>query len=295
MLSASAVSVSCQRLSVYHSNKLEIIARMRFRVTRDNPKREKRSWYVSSSEEIMAAGKSECLSEKFTIISGHTACLPMSADADKQDRGVSKVEATSITELHNLLRASIKNATDMQVMAWDEELSAIAQRWADNCDIKHDSGDQRSIPGRLRVGQNIGYNYKDWNQTVQSWFNEQSAFHYGNASLMQFEKVGHFTQVVRANSTKVGCGYTKCSTKGRFYVCNYGPGQIDWSKPYTEGTQCDSCRRGGNCITSGNNKGLCDGAFDFIEKEHGGNHGEKISAGTCLSLIALAMLWMNSP
>ena len=40
----------------------------------------------------------------------------------------------------------------MMEMTWDEELAAVAQRWADQCQFGHDASRDVS---RYRVGQNV--------------------------------------------------------------------------------------------------------------------------------------------
>lgn len=76
---------------------------------------------------------------------------------------------------------------------WDDEIAAIAEKWADNCDYKHDSG-LRSIPGRFSVGQNLALGYRKWEDVIAGWYNEVDDFTY-NSSTNNFRAVGHFTQV----------------------------------------------------------------------------------------------------
>jgi len=66
-------------------------------------------------------------------------------------------------------------------------------------------------------------------------------------SVTRFDhNAGHFTQVLWANSYKVGCGFTAyVGADGRynkFYVCNYGPGgNIIGDSMYQEGEPCTQC------------------------------------------------------
>ncbi|KAF6024377.1 CRISP2 [Bugula neritina] len=173
---------------------------------------------------------------------------------------VSDVDSKAIVDQHNVLRAAITHAANMQKMVWDDELAAVAQKWADNCDFKHD--DHRVIPGRFfNAGQNLARGQSTWDGAMQRWFNEGRNFLHSNPS-MRLEDVGHFTQMVWATSSKIGCGYQKCSNiqGNHFYVCNYGPSgntAADISKPYIKhSTACSDCP--GKCITSGNHAGLCD-------------------------------------
>ena len=76
---------------------------------------------------------------------------------------------------------------------WDEEVAALAQRWAENCEFSHDSA--RVIPGKFSLGQNLATGQREWQGAVQAWYNEIEDFTYGNKSLNVIKKVGHFTQV----------------------------------------------------------------------------------------------------
>lgn len=90
--------------------------------------------------------------------------------------GVSADSRQLIVDKHNELRGSLL-AANMQKMVgvhnskhyvspknvneyiwydrqvWDDELAALAERWADNCEYKHDL--RRAIPGRFSVGKRV--------------------------------------------------------------------------------------------------------------------------------------------
>jgi len=71
------------------------------------------------------------------------------------------------------------------------------------------------------------------------------------------EETGHYTQVVWAETYKVGCGFKAYQASDgykKFYVCNYGPGgNIIGGSMYTEGDACTACP----ADASGCNNGLC--------------------------------------
>ena len=62
--------------------------------------------------------------------------------------------------------------------------------------------------------------------------------------------IGHYTQVVLANTYKIGCGMARFITSGRFannqfYVCNYGPGGNFLNQPvYQIGSPATACPSG---------------------------------------------------
>jgi len=190
----------------------------------------------------------DCIAEKFYRFSeDHTACVSPSENVLLG--GVSEADKTLIVNKHNELRA-LQSATDMELMEWDDEVAAIAQRWTDNCDFAHDA--VRTIPGRFSVGQNLASGYGTWDAAIQGWYDEIDDFTFGDQGANVFSDVGHYTQLVWAKSAKIGCGYTECSNLNRFYACNYGPaGNNAWWEPYTQGSKCGDCA--GSCTDD-----LCD-------------------------------------
>lgn len=208
----------------------------------------------SSADEtrLLSRRKRSTCAQKFSVISGHTACL--SASANAQESGVSAAEQTLILNSHNNFRSGVSpTSTDMIKMTWDDEVASIAQKWADNCVTSHDSNYHRFIPGRLQSGQNLYMNYGatkvTWDQAVTAWHSEVSLFTFGGSNTLL--EVGHYTQVVWAKSSKIGCGYANCGTV-HYYVCNYSPpGNSDIDNPYTSGSSCSQC-------SSSCNNNLCD-------------------------------------
>ncbi|XP_060070310.1 cysteine-rich venom protein ophanin-like [Ylistrum balloti] len=171
--------------------------------------------------------------EKFEVISGHSACLSKSPKVSAS--GILQVEKTEIVALHNHYRQQVTHAVYMQKIRWDDEVAMVASKWAENCRIGHDLALARYIPGRFSVGQNIvkgsANSKRNWTSTVESWYNEKNSFTYGGSNMLG--QVGHYTQLVWADTYLVGCGFALCGSLP-FYVCDYGPsgniGQFD--KPY---------------------------------------------------------------
>ena len=112
----------------------------------------------------------------------------------------------------------------MQV--WDEELAAVAQRWADQCDRGHDKSRNvgSSITSRLlheflnskivvqisdrfRVGQNVAMTWSfeqapptgdaaEFVRHIGGWFDEVKLFDPRHIAPFKFKKkLGHYTQV----------------------------------------------------------------------------------------------------
>lgn len=164
--------------------------------------------------------KKEC-PKKFHGISGHTACIPTSPNL--LNSGITEAEKQLIVDAHNRYRTEVKPpACVMFKLSWDDELSMLAKKWSENCIFKHDPNFQRRIPGKYNVGQNLAYGYSSWENTMKAWYDEYKDYNYGK--LKHNGVVGHYTQMVWATTTRIGCYFSNCKTMRRFYVCNYAPG-----------------------------------------------------------------------
>lgn len=64
---------------------------------------------------------------------------------------------------------------------------------------------------------------------------------------------GHYTQLVWAETNRVGCGFTAYSVNNRrinYYVCNYGPaGNFAGKEVYKTGPGCSQCPTQSVCST----------------------------------------------
>ncbi|XP_056101260.1 GLIPR1-like protein 1 [Rhinichthys klamathensis goyatoka] len=162
-----------------------------------------------------------------------------------------------VTE-HNMGRINVNpSASNMRYMTWDEGLAVTARAWARFCLFKHnihlkDAG--RVHPTFTSVGENIwaGAPYTHFNvkSAIKSWVDEVQDYDY---SQNQCSKVcGHYTQVVWADTYKVGCAAQACpngvaetsfSTRpGIIFVCNYATaGNYEGVAPYRTGSPCSGC------------------------------------------------------
>ncbi|NWI88949.1 GLIP1 protein, partial [Pitta sordida] len=155
---------------------------------------------------------------------------------------------------HNTFRSKVKPAaSNMFHMSWDAALAKTAKAWAKKCRFEHNPN--RKMPGKMhptfpRVGENI------WTGTatifsvdaaISDWFNEVSSYDF--STNMCTARCGHYTQVVWAESYKVGCAVHFCSTVEKFskvskaahFVCNYGPAGNYARQPYKAGPPCSRC------------------------------------------------------
>ena len=208
---------------------------------------------AAAAAAVRAAGTDYCTDVTCRTGTQHTMCLfPASgpaANCSQPNAAASTVSAADISEIlsaHNAIRQAVRAgqyaannlpaASVMPDLAWDAELAAVAQRWADQCQQGHDQC--RSVP-RFQVGQNAAWAWgyaKNWtSRAVDYWFHGELAnFQQQNLTFTQGtdrvsgQVIGHLTQVIWADTTLVGCGFTETfdvvySLTKRSYFCNYGP------------------------------------------------------------------------
>ncbi|KAK3608483.1 hypothetical protein CHS0354_010330 [Potamilus streckersoni] len=198
---------------------------------------------------------SEC-EDRYKALNGHSRCLP------RKSHLLNQTVQNLIVDRHNRYRQEVSPpASNMRKL-----LADIAQRWADNCKLKHDEPSQRIIPGKFQVGQNIATSGTSisWSDVIDLWKNESFKFTYGNH--VQLLQVGHYTQLIWATTGLLGCGQSKCGGT-YFFVCNYGPGgnNGDISTPYIKGqSSCNGQQQCQSHLYDGCNGLVClnEGTFN---------------------------------
>lgn len=139
---------------------------------------------------------------------------------------------------HNMVR----KRGGVPALKWSEDLQEIATTHVlklanKGCDIHHSAlPDRWNDPVFEYVGENL---YKVINrrptglEVVDAWYAEIEDYSYGlvGSTCTQAKghprSVGHFTQVMWAKSTHVGCALAECPDQAQrtfLSVCNYGPG-----------------------------------------------------------------------
>ncbi|XP_046987912.1 cysteine-rich secretory protein 2-like [Schistocerca americana] len=151
---------------------------------------------------------------------------------------------------HNFFRTKVSPpASNMLKMTWHKGAARAAQRWAERClMLTHDDMQGRWVNNYGSCGQNIFISTQQvpWYFAIKMWFAERDNFTYGSRR-NDLHAVGHYTQMVWASTHKVGCGFTRCGSRGRTYysyICNYCPMGNMMEKlgtPYEWGRACDRC------------------------------------------------------
>lgn len=174
---------------------------------------------------------------KFHGITGHTACIPTNPNVLQS--GITDADKRLIVDIHNKYRTMVQPpACVMFKLSWDEELSMLAKKWAENCEFTHEPNYQRRIPGKYNVGQNLAYGYQSWESVMKAWYDEYKDYNYGE--IKHNGVVGHYTQMVWDRTTRIGCYFANCKNLRNYYVCNYAVGgNFAGKQPY------ESCARGG--------------------------------------------------
>ncbi len=142
-------------------------------------------------------------------------------------------EARQMVALHNRIRAEV----GVSPVYWSAEVAAFAQQWADHlastrCGMQHRprSGRwQQEYGENLFIGTAGHYGTSD---AVMAWAGEKSNYRGGAIQTSHISDIGHYTQMVWQDTTRIGCATAVCN-KWLIVVCNYDPrGNYLGQSPY---------------------------------------------------------------
>lgn len=138
------------------------------------------------------------------------------------NKQISSLHRRQLLNTHNRRRAEVGSPR----MFWSEDLAKYAQDWADQ--LAREGGGLRHRPNVV-YGENIYAIYggqANGRQVVNNWATEARYFVNGvfpNVSTTgNWVDVGHYSQVVWASTTQVGCGMAQTGNQ-QIWVCNYNP------------------------------------------------------------------------
>jgi pathogenesis-related protein 1 len=144
--------------------------------------------------------------------------------------------AQEILLAHNAARAAVSPAAKsaLSPLTWSQEAATVAAQYASKCIFEHNA--ERSDFGEnlyASSGNSTG------TKVVEDWAAEKQDYDYGLNACSGV--CGHYTQVVWAATTQVGCAKQSCTRNSPFgssasweiWVCNYAPpGNYVGQKPY---------------------------------------------------------------
>lgn len=161
-------------------------------------------------------------------------------------------------EAHNAVREQAD--PDLPALSWSERAAEQAQEWADmlarnGCRMRHnpalrDHGQNLLWAGPRRVVETIrsGETGEILDRTVRtavqqitadnvvaSWASERQWYDHevGACHAPEGKSCGHYTQLVWADTSEVGCGMSICEDKSQVWVCDYHPaGNVAGQPPY---------------------------------------------------------------
>ncbi|XP_063403277.1 peptidase inhibitor 15-like [Mytilus trossulus] len=164
-----------------------------------------------------------------------------------------------------------QGASNMNQLVWDEQLEQEAGDWIKSCNFDHQH------KGR---GENLAFATGDdvekmAKNAMKGWYDEINTYSYSGKACMSS---CHYTQVVWAETRKVGCAINKCdylSFSGRmiknalYLACFYDPMGNDMSEyPYLKGEKCSKCLEGQTCddgLCTGKGRKICEDKDDKCE------------------------------
>ncbi|MFD1610874.1 CAP domain-containing protein [Sphingomonas tabacisoli] len=124
---------------------------------------------------------------------------------------------------HNRERAT----AGVPPLAWDDTLAADAQAWANNLAARGAFQHSPDDPDADPQGENLWAGTPDaWSpeEMVGLWIAEKADYAPGPIPAVSksgdFEKVGHYTQLIWRNTQRVGCAVAK-GAKEEILVCRY--------------------------------------------------------------------------
>ncbi|KAF2902257.1 hypothetical protein ILUMI_03932 [Ignelater luminosus] len=207
----------------------------------------------------------------------HTVCkrdpcyVSKACGANASSLGLDDEGRQWILDLHNNYRNNIAlgkdttggngQASNMLALNYDRELEFVAQCWSNACAETGNSHDTCRTTKKFRyVGQNmyssgssVSIDFSDkkfLTNAVEAWYSEIKMSNGGEIDSYKDSSgsIGHFTQVVWAETSHVGCGRTFYMSQNNFFsvyiYCNYGSGgNVVGTPVYRRGQPCSNCGR----------------------------------------------------
>lgn len=145
--------------------------------------------------------------------------LPPSPPSLPPTKSLSSIEIQGILIVHNNIRKNYQTTP----LTWNTDLAVIASTWANKCVFDHSP---------YPWGENIAIGYTNVVKLASLWYQDEECKYQTSPS-----QAGHFTQLVWASTTSIGCAIAKNCTNGikmdpsslnKWYnatmlICEYNP------------------------------------------------------------------------
>lgn len=121
-----------------------------------------------------------------------------------------------ILNQHNYYR-QLQGAPDL---VWSVELQNAAQQWVDYIAKK-----DIMAHSKMEYGENIYMSTVEVSAEipVDRWASEEQYYNGEVISYQNYSLFGHYTQLIWAKTTEVGCAYAISKTGKYYWVCEYSP------------------------------------------------------------------------
>lgn len=138
---------------------------------------------------------------------------------------------------------TVRNVHNLTPLRWSADLAAQAQHWSEvlqkeDCIMRHnlETLDGENIFWQKQQGGDLQNLISTENDAVTWWAAEEADYTYTTNSCAPNTVCGHYTQIIWANTTAIGCGVSSCvdtTARTDIWVCRYSPaGNIEGEKPY---------------------------------------------------------------
>ncbi|VDD81965.1 unnamed protein product, partial [Mesocestoides corti] len=149
---------------------------------------------------------------------------------------------------------SCKRDCEHYTRSYSYELERLAMQWVAQCRWEHP--DPKIYTQYRGIGQNLalygGY-VPTFTKMAEGWYNEVANYTYYNNHCSHV--CGHYTQMVWASTTHLGCAMRRCDNIAPHWpkpvylmACQYAPGGNFYGmRPYDAGQTCSKCPAGYTC------------------------------------------------
>ncbi|XP_044732099.1 cysteine-rich venom protein Cau1-like [Chrysoperla carnea] len=143
-------------------------------------------------------------------------------------------------------------------LKWSEEAREFAEKSANTCIKGHSAGEDRQSDMFGPCGENLFFSWSSgqykytWFDAIEAWHSEKKDFTYGSKDY-EFMAIGHYTAVMWASTSHIGCAYKNCDTplekrkpnwvqnKFACIYCTSGNYLDKIHMPYKRGKPCTDC------------------------------------------------------